>query len=761
MIGEYEKTGQLFISQVKKLAEENSLEELSASSRDTKRAAEAFAAVYLAVQKGLGVTPFDTQICAGAALDDTAVVELATGEGKTIAAVFAAYYSVIQGLHVNIFTFNDYLAARDCEWMRPVYELLGVSVSFVSEQLSAKARQAAYKADVTYSTVKECGFDYLRDFLAESSEKLVSGKLERAIVDEADSVLIDEARIPLVAAGSVEIEQDKELADVFSYVKTLLPEDYEVSIETESAYLTDEGARKTEKHYHLNNLYDEENNALMIRLNDSLKALYIVAENRDYIVKNGEICLIDRFTGRVAEGRHFPGTLQSAVELKHGLNVTERGVTMATIAIQNFVRLFPKISGMTGTAQTAKDEFDSMYGMIVKHIEPNTPSARTDLPIFICYNSGVKLRAVTDEISAAHEKGQPVLVGTDSISQSEELSRLLDERGIAHAVLNAKNDESEAEIISNAGKFGAVTISTNMAGRGVDIKLGGADEKERERVLEAGGLYVIGTFLAESERINNQLKGRAGRQGDPGQSRLFVSLDEEIMERCKLKKLVGSRHYPAPSEDELTDKVLIREVMRVQRISQGKTLDERVRLMKFSMINEKHRQQIFDVRRAYLTDERCSDFWEKEEPQLAKKLGTELEKKAILCVLNRCWADYLEYTSALREGIHLSAIGGKDPAEEYNIACENYYLDLEDQISERMSDFLAAAKNGNISIPFPAKTWTYLLADNGDELERRSLMSVLFGDDEPDEEEVPDVEEAAPTETEPKKGFFARLFGKK
>lgn len=761
MIGEYEKNERLFVSQVKKLAQEKRFEELRASSRETKDAAEAFAAVYVAVQNGLGVTPFDTQICAGAALDDTAVVELATGEGKTIAAVFAAYYSVIQGLHVNIFTFNDYLAARDCGWMRPVYEMLGVSVSFVSEQLSAEARRAAYKADVTYSTVKECGFDYLRDFLAENPEKLVSGKLERAIVDEADSVLIDEARIPLVAAGSVEIEQDKELAGVFSFVKTLMPEDYEVSLEAESAYLTDEGARKAENHYRLNNLYDEENNALMIRLNDSLKALYVVSENHDYIVKNGVICLIDRFTGRVAEGRHFPGTLQSAVELKHGLNVTERGITMATIAIQNFARLFPKISGMTGTAQTAKDEFDSMYSMIVKHIDPNTPSARVDLPIFVCFNNEVKLRSVADEIAASHENGRPVLVGTDSIAQSEELSRLLDDRGIAHAILNVKNDESEAEIISNAGNFGAVTISTNMAGRGVDIKLGGADQKERGRVLETGGLYVIGTFLAESERINNQLSGRAGRQGDPGQSRLFVSLDEEIMERCKLKKLIGPRHYPAPSDSELTDKALIREVMRVQRISQGNTLDERVRLMKFSMINEKHRQQIFDVRRAYLTGERRSDFWEKEDPKLAKKLGPELEKKAILCALNRCWADYLEYTSALREGIHLSAIGGKDPSEEYNIACENYYLELEEQITERMSEFLAGAKKGNVSVPFPAKTWTYLLADNGDELERRSLMSVLFGDCETDEEDSLSDEASVPTGAEPKKGLFARLFGKK
>lgn len=758
MIKEYEKNAREFAARVKSLSEEHGLDELKRSARETKNAAEAFAAVYLAVQRGLGVTPFDTQLFAGAALDDTAVVELATGEGKTIAAVFAAYYSVIQGLHVNIFTFSDYLAARDCEWMRPVYELLDVSVSCVTERSAPAERTAAYKADVTYSTVKECGFDYLRDFLAETPDGLVSGRLERAIIDEADSVLIDEARIPLVAAGSVEIEQDGELPEAFEFVGSLSEDDYELSVDTQSAYLTENGAKKAEKHYGVENLYDEENNALMIRLNDSLKALYIVEENRDYIVKNGEICLIDSFTGRTAEGRHFPGTLQSAVELKHGLNVTERGVTMATIAIQNFVRLFPKISGMTGTAQSAKDEFDSMYGMIVRHIEPNTPSQRTDLPVSVYYDNSSKLRAVTEEIAAANRNGQPVLVGTDSIAQSEELSRLLDEKGIKHTVLNAKNDEYEAEIISNAGSPNAVTISTNMAGRGVDIRLGGADESRREQAAGAGGLYVIGTFLAESERINNQLRGRAARQGDPGQSRLFTSLDEEIMERCRLKKLVGQRHYPEPTAEEITDKTVIREVMRVQRISQGKTLDERIRLMKFNMINEKHRQQFFSARLAYLTGERISDFWERIDASAAERLGAQLQKKAVLYAINRCWADYLEYTSALREGIHLSAIGGKDPSEEYNITCENYFAGVEEQLAERMSALLDRVENGG-DIPFPEKKWTYLLADNGDELERRSLMDALFGDEEEYEDEP--AEAAEQNENEPKKGFFAKLFGKK
>lgn len=455
--------------------------------------------------------------------------------------------------------------------MKPAYDLLGMRAAYVTEKTPRAERAAAYRADAVYSTVKECGFDYLRDFLVFSEEERVFGEFGHAIADEADSVLIDEARIPLVAAGSMAAERDEALSEIFAYAKTLAEEDYEISPETGNAYLTETGARKAERHFRLENLYDEENNALMSRLADSLKALHILAENRDYIVKNGEICLIDPFTGRVSEGRHFPGALQSAAELKHGLTVTERGTILASIAVQNFIRLYPRVSGMTGTAVPAKNEFDEMYGMIVRRVEPNTPPNRTELPMAVYYDTQSKLRAVTEEIRAAHERGQPVLVGTDSIEQSERLSGMLNAQGLKNFVLNAKNDEAEAEVIGAAGKPGRITISTSMAGRGVDIRLGGADESERERALGAGGLYVIGTFLAENGRMNDQLSGRAARQGDPGQSRLFVSLDEAVMTKYKLKKLAG-RHYPEPTQEELTDKTLLREVMRVQRISQGKRL---------------------------------------------------------------------------------------------------------------------------------------------------------------------------------------------
>lgn len=766
MIKEFEKNQEGFLARVRSLAETESLSDLRERALREKKAEDAYAAAFLALKEGTGLIPFDTQIRAGAELDDDAAVELATGEGKTLAAVFAAFFSFVKGEHVNIFTFNDYLARRDCLWMKPAYDLLGMTCAVVTEQTPREERAKLYRADVVYSTVKECGFDYLRDFLVFSEEEQVFGEFGHAIADEADSVLIDEARIPLVAAGNMAAERDEALSEVFAFAKTLTEKDYEISPETQNAYLTEEGAQKTERHYHLENLYDEENNALMSRLNDSLKALHILTENRDYIVKNGEICLIDPFTGRVSQGRHFPDTLQSAAELKHGLTVTERGTVLATIAVQNFIRLYPRVSGMTGTAVSAKDEFNEMYGMIVKRVEPNTPTNRTALPMAVYYDTESKLTAVADEIRAAHEKGQPVLVGTDSIAQSERLSELLREQGMENFVLNAKNDEAEAEVIGAAGKPGRITISTNMAGRGVDIKLGGADESEREQAVAAGGLYVIGTFLAESGRMNEQLFGRAARQGDPGQSRLFVSLDEEIMTKHKLKKLVG-RHYPDPTAAELTDKTLLREVLRVQRISQGKALDERVRLMKFHTINEKHRQEVFAVRSVYLHNPNRANTSSKLLGQA--DVPDDFRKRAILSVINACWAEYLAYTSSLREGIHLSAIGGKDPAEEYTIACENYFGEgeFEGQMVERMTEiFEEAAEKGaeNVVLPVPSKTWTYLLADNGDELERRSLMSAIFGDSPEEDEDFEgsdEAEESAREKDGEKKGFFGRLFGKK
>lgn len=782
MIKEFEKNKAKFIQNVKAEAESRTAAELNREARAEKNAVKAFAAVFCAVKEGLSLTPFDTQLETGAYLENENIVELATGEGKTIAAVFSAYWSVISGEHVNIFTFNDYLAKRDCNWMKPVYDLLGVSVSYIAEDTPRSERREIYKADVVYSTIKECGFDYLKDFSVFDENEAVLGTLERAIVDEADSILIDEARIPLVAAGSYTVHLDADFPAVFEYVKSLSPDEYEISPETSSAYLTPKGQKKTEEHFKLGNIYDEENNELLSKIGDCLEALYVLREDVDYIVKDGTIGIIDKFTGRVSEERHYPSLTHAAVELKHGLNATERGVIIGNITIQYFIRLFNRVSGMTGTAVSSRDEFESLYGLTVKQVEPNTPSVRIDLPMAVYYDSRAKLNAAADEVLRAYEKGQPVLVGMENIDRSEEFSELLKARNIPHTVLNAKNDELEAEIVKNAGKIGAVTVSTNMTGRGVDIKLGGENEEQHDEAGEKGGLYVICTFTAESERINNQLYGRAGRQGDPGQSKLFTSLDEEIMTVYNLKKNVPDSHYPEPTEEELTDKVLIKEVKYIRRFAQIKKLNERKRLMEFNLVTETHRKAIFESRLRLLKGESQCRIWEENYPEeyneAVSRFGEEavraLERRAALAVTNEHWSEYLDYTASLREGIHLRAIGGKVPSEEFNIDCEAYYEDMGEMSVSRMGEIISEVLlKGieNVRLPAPVRTWTYLLADVADELKRRTLAEFLLGDPAEEEDGYSDEydevygEEEAETAPEPeekneKKGFFAKLFGK-
>ncbi len=783
MIKEFEKNKDKFIKAVREKAENSTAEALNAEARASKDAVTAYAAVFCAVKEGLGLTPYDTQITAGAYLDDDAVVELATGEGKTIAAVFAVYYSVIKGEKVNVFTFNDYLAKRDRTWMKPAYDLLSVTSAYITEETPRTERKELYKADVVYSTAKECGFDYLRDFTVFDENERVSGNLQRVIVDEADSLLIDEARIPLIIAGSYEVKLDADFPAVFDFVKTLADSEFEADAETSSAYLTPKGQKRAEEHFGVDNIYDEENNDILTKIGDCLEALYVLKEDVDYIVKDNQVCIIDKFTGRVSEERHFPSLTHAAVELKHGLCVTERGVMLGDITIQYFIRLFSHVSGMTGTAATAKREFETLYGLVVRTVEPNTPSQRTDLPMAVYYDKQSKLNAAADEVLRAYEKGQPVLVGNADIDMSEEFSALLKDRGVPHTVLNAKNDELEAEIVKNAGMPGAVTVSTNMTGRGVDIKLGGDDEKLHDETAEKGGLYVICTFMAESSRINNQLYGRAGRQGDPGQSRQFVSLDEDIMEIFDLKKRAG-KHYPAEAtSQEIEDKVLSKEIRTVQQVSQDKRLDQRKRLMEFALINEKHRQAVFASREKLLKGG-ASTIWQDNFPEeyetAVKKYGEEkvnkIQREAAMSVMNLHWSEYLDFAASLREGIHLRAIGGKDPAEEFNIECDNFYQSMGGMAVESMGEILEsliADGVDGVKTGRPTRTWTYLLAGIADKLKRRTLAEYILDEenyedpysDEYDEvyseDDAAESDEAEAAEEQPKKGFFARLFGKK
>lgn len=719
-----------FISSVREYAEEYDIKTLLEKSENGKNLTPLFAAVCIAAEKGLGQTPFDQQLLAGKALIEGKILEMPTGEGKTLCAVFAAVWHKLIGRRVHILTFNDYLAYRDEKWMKPVYSLLGVTVASVTERTDFYGRRDAYSADVLYISARECCFDYLRDFTVQNIEDTVGQGFSAAIVDEADSLLIDEGRIPMVVAADTEVSYDPQLFDVADLMGRFTEEDYDISLEAENVYLSDEGAAKAEEFFNVDNLYDEENAELLSKINDCLNAWFMLKEDKDYICRDGRILLIDKFTGRIAENRHYPGTLQSAVELKHGVEVSTRGVIMGSIAMQYFVRQYPYLSGMTGTAEASKDEFYQLYDLQFVRIDPHTPSKRIDRDMRIYYNTEAKWKGVVKAICDAHEKGQPVLVGTGSIEDSERLYDMLRAKGIKAAILNAKNDYMEADVISEAGKPYNVTISTNMAGRGVDIKLGGRNEAQRQEAVNAGGLLVISTYMPESSRIVKQLIGRCGRQGDPGESMRFVSADEPIMEKYKLTELLPAKHKPQPTEEPIEDKILKREVERIQRISEGDAFDARARLLKFTLIGEKHREQIFASRSRFLR-EQSPNIWEnlagyKEALKIyGEPLLTDLQRRTVVAAVNRFWSEYLEYTEYIRRGIHLVEVGGKSPAEEYNIAAEEYYQAMEQELKayvEERFDALMNYGDENYRIDVPRNIRTYLLEDTGDELNKKPFL---------------------------------------
>lgn len=745
------------IAKIKLLAENG--------STDGGSIEEIFARCFCAVKKTLGITPFDEQLSAALSLSQGRMVQMQTGEGKTLSAVFAACYEAISGGAVHVLTFNDYLAKRDYEWMKPVYDEMGVSVGYITENTDRAERRNLYKNQVLYLTAKEAGFDYLRDFACfNPSEMVFPEKLNLAIVDEADSILIDEARIPLVIAGDLAAEDGSATAEAYALVADFrLDEDYEIDDESRNVYLTDEGTDKAEKLFNCR-LYSESGAPVLAKICACLKARAVLKEDKDYIVKDGAIVLIDEFTGRAAMGRVFPGEVQSAVEAKHGLKITSRGRIMGNIALQYFARLYPKLAGMTGTAELAREEFEKMYGLATDVIPTRLPCARTDHPLEMYYDNEEKQAAIIAVIEEAANAQRPVLVGTESIEESEALAAKLCEKGIHCSILNAKNDTEEAAIISRAGEKGAVTISTNMAGRGVDIKLGGEDCREKDFVTAAGGLLVLATSMRESSRITRQLRGRAGRQGDIGESRFFSALDDRMMTRFELKKLAG-RHYPSQKiSGAITDKTLLKEAERIQRISEGDTFDERVNLMKYTMIGEKHREQTFRRRKSLLEGSYNADIWQQNSAELyaraEEKFGQEaLQNKQNLilaALLNEFWCDYLDYTAYLREGIHLTQVAGRNPAEEYNIACEEYYDSAADSIPERMEEKLENLLNcdriEDYKVQTPTRTYTYLLDDMAEEFKTKPLLLNVF-----DEEDEP-----APIKDKPaQKGFFSSLFRKK
>ena len=564
---------------------------------------EAFAVAREGAKRVLGLYPFHVQILGGIALHYGNIAEMMTGEGKTLTATMPVYLNALEGKGVHVVTVNEYLSSRDEEEMGQLYKWLGLTVGLNLNSMSPDEKRAAYNCDVTYSTNSELGFDYLRDNMVVYKEQMVQRPLNYAIIDEVDSILIDEARTPLIISGEAE-QANSDYIRADRFVKTLTEDksdddadddedhgDYKIDWPTKTISLTRTGIEKACQHFGLKNLYDPDNMALNHHLDNALRANYIMLRDKDYVVRDGEVLIVDSFTGRVMEGRRYSDGLHQAIEAKEGVKIQEESRTQATITYQNFFRMYKKLSGMTGTAKTEEEEFREIYNMQVITIPTNRPIARKDMPDILYPTLDSKFHAVVEEIKKRHANGQPVLVGTVAIESSERLSKMLDKAGIPHAVLNAKNHAKEAQIIMNAGQRGAVTIATNMAGRGTDIKLGPG-------VKELGGLAVIGTERHESRRIDNQLRGRSGRQGDPGYTRFYLSLEDDLMKRFGGDRVKDFLDRLSDNDDDkvIESRLITRQVESAQKRVEGNNYDTRKQTLQYDDVMRIQREIIYGER---------------------------------------------------------------------------------------------------------------------------------------------------------------------
>jgi len=558
---------------------------------------EAFALTREVAGRTVGLRPFDVQVLGGIVLHDGKIAEMKTGEGKTLVETMPAYLNALSGKGVHIVTVNDYLAGRDRTWMLPAYELLGVSVGLILHDLETSARREAYAADITYGTNNELGFDYLRDNLVISAADMVTRGYNYVIVDEVDSILIDEARTPLIISGMA--TEGTDLYYRFAQIVSRLVEgvDYTKDEKAHTVAPTEEGVAKVERALGVDNLYADARTDLSHYLMQALKAHALMKLDKDYVVKDGEVIIVDEFTGRLMFGRRYSDGLHQAIEAKEGVKIESENQTLATITFQNFFRMYAKLSGMTGTAATEEEEFRKIYGVPVVVIPTHKPMIREDMPDLVYKTEEGKFRAVVEDIANRHAKGQPILVGTISIEKSEHLSRLLDKRGIPHHVLNAKHHEKEAEIIADAGQRGTVTIATNMAGRGTDIKLG-------EGVADVGGLHILGTERHESRRIDNQLRGRSGRQGDPGSSQFYVSLEDDLMRIFGGENLQQMMDRLGLEDDTaIQHPLLSRSIERAQKRVEARNFDIRKHLLDYDDVMNTQREILYAERRQLLDPE--------------------------------------------------------------------------------------------------------------------------------------------------------------
>jgi preprotein translocase subunit SecA len=665
-------------------------DELRSYARQATGRAEMIAAAAAVAARVLGLEMFDVQLEGALALTEGRIAEMQTGEGKTLAAVPAVICYARAGQGVHVMTVNDYLARRDARWMDGIYEYFGVSVGYIQREMSTAERKQAYACDITYATANEVGFDYLRDQLALHPEEQVHRDFAVAVIDEVDSILIDEARIPLVIAGG-----DSDAASLPYKVGTVTRHfrrgvHFTVEEHGRNISLTDQGARDAEKAFRCGNLYKERNLNLLCAIHDSLHAHALLHRDVDYLVKDGSIESVDEFKGRVIQDRRWPAGLHSALEAKEGVAQKKQGQVLGSITLQNLVALYPQVCGMTGTEATQAGEFKAIYGLDVEVIPTNRPVIRRDHPDVLFATKQEKEEAVIGEIEQAHGSSRPVLVGTTSVEESERLSGRLRATGIPHHVLNARNEEEEAAIIARAGARDAVTISTNMAGRGTDIQLGPG-------VAELGGLYVIGMNKHESRRIDNQLRGRAGRQGDPGSSRFFISREDDLLQRY------------GPDEP-----LLANDPDAIQRMVEGQNLNIRKFLNKYESIIEAQRQMIQRQRQEILTGESATDVEgpadeiDEDDPPVRM---TETERLVRLTTIDDLWADYLAEIADFRSGIHWVSWSGRDPLHEYLVNVDRMFHELEARIEAESEKRLAQAEVSGILPKQRGATWTYLTTD--------------------------------------------------
>ena len=706
---------------------------------------EAFAVVREASKRVLGMHHFDVQLIGGITLHRGNIAEMRTGEGKTLVATLPVYLNALTGKGVHVVTVNDYLAKRDSEWMGKLYRALGLSVGLIVANLDYNQRKLAYASDITYGTNNEFGFDYLRNNMVIHAEQMVQRPLNYAIVDEVDSILIDEARTPLIISGPGERSTDSYYTLAKVVPQLVAGEDYTIDEKQKTIAPTESGIAKVEKMLKIENLYDSANLELNHLLNASLRAYAMMHRDKDYVVKDGQVVIVDEFTGRLMFGRRYSDGLHQAIEAKEGLKVERESQTLASITFQNYFRMYDKLAGMTGTAKTEEQEFNNIYGLEVYEIPPNRPLLRKDLPDLIFKTKKAKYKAVVKDVVERHKKGQPVLVGTTSITQSEQLSDMLLKSGVPHNVLNAKHHEKEAEIVANAGQRGMVTIATNMAGRGTDISLG-------EGVAELGGLHILGTERHESRRIDNQLRGRSGRQGDPGSSQFFLSLEDDLMRIFGADNISGMMDKLGMEEDEPIEHSLItKSIERAQKKVENHNFNIRKYILEYDDVMNQQREVLYDQRRKILGNDSLRDTimemvdslvikamnqyadeklypeeWDyegllkhlelfflepgqltvaemedlgrgelqerlldiaheeynKREQLIGEANMRELEKAVMLKVVDSKWMEHLDSMDMLREGIGLRAYGQKNPLVEYKFEAYDMFEAMIEAIQE-------------------------------------------------------------------------------